>query len=280
MFETKDTAEYYNTTQVHYEQWWNLGDTLSLHYGIWDKDTKSFADSLKNTNRVLMENARIEDGDRVLDAGCGVGGAIFFMLSQKKIQATGITLSEKQIRYARSKALEFKVEQQARFEQMSYTQTTFPDESFDVIWACESICHCTAKEDFMKEAYRLLKKGGRLILCDYFLVDEEQKDPKRYIQTWLDTWTITKIVTSERFVQGLESNGFKNVKVQDYTSQIQKSARRMYLAGLAGALPSIIYNVLHPRASRFAKTHYKGALYQYRALKANLWRWKIVSAEK
>ena len=41
MFTTDDVAEYYNTTHSHYEKWWNLKEGLSLHYGIWFKNTKN-----------------------------------------------------------------------------------------------------------------------------------------------------------------------------------------------------------------------------------------------
>jgi len=77
MFTTKEVANYYNSTQNHYINWWNLKKSLSLHYGIWDDSTKSFAQSLANTNSVLLDLTDITSTDQVLDAGCGVGGAAF-----------------------------------------------------------------------------------------------------------------------------------------------------------------------------------------------------------
>lgn len=280
MFESKDTAEYYNTTQHHYENWWNLEDTLSLHYGIWDDNTNSFGESLVNTNKVLFEKGKIKEGDHVLDAGCGVGGAAFFIASQKNVKVTGITLSEKQVALATQKAKEHNLSDRVNFEEMDYTKTSFPDNSFDVIWACESICHTVDKKDFTDEAFRLLKKGGRLILCDYYLIKDDQEDKQNYIQKWLQTWSITKITSSEFFQDKLEESGFCKVETIDYTKAIRKSAWRMFLAGVFGAIPSIAYNITHPNASRFGKTHYKGCLYQYKALTKDLWAWKVMYAEK
>ena len=48
-------------------------------------------------------------------------------------------------------------------------------------------------------------------------------------------------------------NDFGKVDSLDLTHKIRETARRMYRFSLIGALPSEIYNVLHPNVSRFAK---------------------------
>ena len=47
LFTTNDIAEYYNTTQIHYEKWWNLKDGMSLHYGIWEPGVKNFTEAVR-----------------------------------------------------------------------------------------------------------------------------------------------------------------------------------------------------------------------------------------
>ncbi|MCX6183238.1 MAG: methyltransferase domain-containing protein [Bacteroidetes bacterium] len=279
-FNKTDISNYYSSTHTHYEQWWGLKNTLSLHYGIWDETTKNFAESLVNTNKVLFEKGKISDGDYVLDAGCGVGGAAFFMLHEKKVRVEGITLSEKQIKFAQEKAKNLNLSERVSFHLMDYTQTTFPDETFDVVWACESCCHATNKSDFIKEAYRILKKGGRLVLVDYFLESETQKDENSYIEKWITSWAISNLVSREYFTTELQNHGFKNIQLHDYTKAIYKSARRMYLAGIVGGVVSKIYNAFHPNVTPFAKTHSKSVVYQYKALNKNLWKYVVFSAEK
>ena len=162
MFTPTDIAEYYNTTQNHYERWWGLKNGLSLHYGIWDSGTKGFNAALVNTNRILMELAHVKPSDTVLDAGCGVGGAAFFLNAQKNVAVTGITLSKKQLQLAKDMAQAKQVSHQVNFQLMDYTKTTFADASFDVVWACESVSSATDKSLFIKEAYRILKKVAGL----------------------------------------------------------------------------------------------------------------------
>lgn len=280
MFEARDVAEYYNTTQIHYEQWWSLKKHLSLHYGIWDGQTKTFAEAISNTNKIMLETAGISDQDKVLDAGCGVGGAAFFVNRSTKSHVTGISLSTKQIAFAKEMSVEKGVSEKVKFHVMDFTDTIFAPESFDVIWACESVCQATDKQDFLTETFRLLKKGGRLILCDFFIRDENQEDKHRWIHKWESTWAVREFVSLDYFTQHLEKVGFNNTQTWDYTDQVKRSARRMYYTSFLGAVPSELYNLINPKVSRFARTHYKCGYYQYRALKEDLWRYNMILAEK
>lgn len=106
MFTNKDVAEYYDATQTHYQKWWNFGKSFSLHYGIWDERVKSFSESVVNTNRVMMELSEISETDRILDAGCGVGGAALLLNNEKGAEIVGISVSKKQIDTANKLAVE------------------------------------------------------------------------------------------------------------------------------------------------------------------------------
>jgi tocopherol O-methyltransferase len=280
MFTQEDVAEYYNTTQNHYEQWWNLSKGLSLHYGIWTAGVSNFTDSLANTNRILMELADIRDSETILDAGCGVGGSAIYIGRNRNVKITGISLSERQVNYARKHVKEFLPAREISFQVMDYCRTTFPDESFDVVWACESFSSAPDKSDPLRESYRLLRKGGRLIMSDFFLTSGEFSDSGNLIKKWEKRWSIPGFVTSDYLINKIENQGYVIKELLDYTREIYKSSRRMYLAAILGALPSEIYNLFHPGVTRFARKHYQCGYYQYRALKKNLWRYKIILAVK
>ncbi|MEP7237871.1 MAG: methyltransferase domain-containing protein [Ferruginibacter sp.] len=280
MFTKRDVANYYNATQLHYENWWGLKKTHSLHYGIWENGIHTAAAAIANTNKILMELAGIKETDYVLDAGCGVGGAAIYISTNKNARVCGITLSEKQLAFANGLAKEKNVEDKVAFRIMDYTNTEFADETFDVVWACESMTHAMDKKAFIAEAYRVLKKGGRLIISDFFLSNDNQVDKRSLIKKWIDTWFINELVSGRYFTEALQDNGFSVSKNLDYTSQIYKSAKRLYFAALLGALPAGLYNLFHPKVSAYSKNHYKCGYYQYKALKKDLWQYRVILAEK
>ena len=128
-----------------------------------------------------MELAQICDKERILDAGCGVGGSAIYISSQKEVSITGITLSKSQLDFGRAIVLKEGLDHRIDLQLMDYTNTSFEDESFDVVWACESVSSCPDKTLFIREAHRLLKPGGRLIISDCFLSNEDQVDAKNWI---------------------------------------------------------------------------------------------------
>lgn len=280
MFTNQDIAEYYDTTQNHYIRWWGLRRHLSLHFGIWDDQTTSFKQALENTNRLMSEKCHINANDSVLDAGCGVGGAALYLAATFGSKVHGITLSQKQADFATSESLARNLADKLSFSVSDFCKTPFPDQSFDVVWACESVSHAPDKSEFIREAYRLLKPGGRLILADFFAASTEQRDKRSLVQKWINAWGISSLTPAKQFAMLLATHGFKVQKVQDYTNQIIKTSRKLYLASLFGSIGSECYNLLYPGVSRFAKRHYRSGIYQYKALKAELWTYHMILAIK
>ena len=279
MFTNKEIADYYNQTLDHYQIWWNMSETQSVHYGIWHANTPNFNEALRNTNREMASLAEIKPNQYVLDAGCGVAGSSLFLAKEFNCKVKGITLSHKQAAIALQEISKAKLQDQIEVSVQDYTQTQFEKESFDVVWACESSCYAQPKTSFLTEAYRLLKPGGKLVVADYFLTESGLQDAKHFIRNWGDTWAIDEFNSKQNFIQPLETMGFNLTKIENYTAQITRSSRRMYRSFLVGAIPSILYNATH-RTSRFAKRHYLSGKFQYQALKNKQWEYLILVATK
>src|SRR5689334_15996501 len=109
MFTNHDIARYYDLSERHYRLFWNLDKSRSLHYGYWDSSTRNFHEALLNINRVLADKANIQEGERVLDAGCGVGGSALWLAKERKCLVTGISLNKTQIEKATASARDAKL---------------------------------------------------------------------------------------------------------------------------------------------------------------------------
>lgn len=102
----------------------------------------------------------IGEGERVLDLGCG-NGRLSELFRDKNIEYIGVDNSEKLIEIAKAKYPE------AKFQVASALNLPFPDDYFDKIFSIAVLHHIPSDElrqEFIKEAKRVLKPGGILII--------------------------------------------------------------------------------------------------------------------
>lgn len=271
---------YYNTCEVNYRRWWDLDRSLAMHAGYWDETTKTLHEALIRENEVLARIAGIKPTDHVLDAGCGVGGSSIYLAEKYQCNVTGITLCPKQVRTAAQKAAQRLPKNPPKFLVMDYTKTTFPNEAFDVVWAIESVCHAEDKRDFIKEAWRLLKRGGRLILADGFNVRNEYTDEERsLLGKAVNGWAVDSMESMPNFEKYLKEQGFDPVRMTDATRNVLPSSKRLYMY----SFPAIALSKIGEYLGWSTKTQtddFRGYHYQYKAVRKELCKYIVFYAEK
>ena len=164
---------YYDTTLDLYEEMWGE----HVHHGFWDEGERPGADGADRheaTDRLVRElvaYAGVPAGAHVLDVGCGIGGPALYLAGPLGCTVVGVTLSAAQAARAAEKAQAAGLAERARFHQLDALSTGFADESFDVIWAVESLMHIADRPAFFAEAMRLLRPGGRLAIATWSVRD-------------------------------------------------------------------------------------------------------------
>ena len=279
MFTPTDIEKHYDRCQFHYNYFWNLGESRSMHYGYWDKSTRNFHEALMNINKVLAEKAMITADDHVLDAGCGIGGSAFWLTKNIGCRVTGITLSEKQKKQAEEFAYQQGIQHRVDFFRDDYTNTHFSNGSFDVVWAIESVCHAEDKKKFLKEAYRLLKPGGRLIIADFFNRQGLKGKNKQLMDKMAYGWAVSSFATMEDFEQAAIETNFKKITIEDATAAVIRSAKRLYWISFLGIIATKLY-ALFKNASHLTRYNARTAYIQYQTLKKGLWKHQIFQAAK
>jgi tocopherol O-methyltransferase len=254
--------------QPHPRNFRRGGVSLSMHLGYWDGKTSSHVEALENMNRQLAKRVGLQAGERVLDAGCGYGASAVWLAREVGAEVVGVNIAPDQVYYARRLAHRRGLSESLSFERADFTCTPFPDGSFDVVWALESVCHTSDKEAFFIEAKRLLAPGGRLVVAD-FLRTTRAFEEEDMFHEWLSGWAVPDLATPEEFEEHARRAGFGDVRLEDLTAGVWPSSRRLYRRALAGYPVSLLQRSLLPGVL--------AGIRQYRALQRGLWLYGVLT---
>lgn len=222
----KDIARYYDTNQVFYTLFWSR---TALHYGFWYEDTKSLTEAILNTNNFVVDALAIDSNDTILDAGCGVGGTSMHVAETTGATVEGITLSDVQLSIARKRVSKSPAARLLSFSKQDFSKTNFRENTFSKVFGIESVCYAQRKSDFLTEAYRIMKPGGRIAVVDLFLNKEnlDVQEMKIYTKT-IEGWVVPNLSTIHGFSEALKQAGFKNVAFHNMLDHVRKSSKRIY----------------------------------------------------
>lgn len=148
---------------------WGLLLGNDLHYGVFADGTESLTHATHVLTELMVQNARIEAGVKVLDVGCGTGAPAVFLGATHHAHVTGITTSAVGVAQATRRAEKAGLTSALRFEVRDGTDNGFDDATFDRVWVLESSHLMPARDRLIAECARVLRPGGRLTLCDIVL---------------------------------------------------------------------------------------------------------------
>lgn len=108
--------------------------------------------------------------------------------------------------------------------------SNFPDGTFDVVYAIETIVHSSEKDSIFKEAYRVLKPGGTFIVYNYALsrpYDDFDPLTQKAVSLISKGGVSPVIEQAETWENYFLSNGFQRVKVTDLSRAIMPDLKRL-----------------------------------------------------
>ena len=143
-----------------------------VHWGYWpDPSTATglgddYAAAAERMCRAVCDAAKIQDGMRVLDVGCGFGGTIASLNERfAELKLVGVNIDARQLERAHER-VQPNHGNSIEFLQADAADIPLPDESFDVVLAVECVFHFD-RQRFFSEAARLLDGEGNLALSDF-----------------------------------------------------------------------------------------------------------------
>ena len=259
----RHVARHYDELDPFYRTLWGE----HLHHGLWTTGDETPREAAVALVDEVARRADIGAGDAVCDVGSGYG-AVARRLATLGARVTGLTVSEAQHGEAErgqdsrvqdsrvqdsrgqdsrgqdSRGRDSRGREAPRFILRDWLENGLPDGAFDAVIAIESLSHMTDPGRAIREAFRVLRPGGRFVACVWLAAEQPTAwEVRCLLRPICDEGRLPGLPASSDYGRWLGAAGFAEPRFEDVSSRVARTwqvvARRV-----AGAL-------LRPAAWRY-----------------------------
>ena len=231
--------EYYWGEHIHLG-WYGEKERKGPFYG-----GKDFIEAKYDFIDRMLTFSQTNAPQKVLDVGCGIGGTSRYIAKKfPEAEVTGITISPEQQRRATQLAGERGVNN-AKFELCDALDMKYEDNTFDLVWACESGEHMPDKEKYIQEMTRVLKPGGRVVVATWCQRDGPDSDftPKerKTLDYLYGEWTHPYFISIEEYGRIMERTGkLQQIVLDDWAKETIPAWRHSVWVGVWDPWPVVV----------------------------------------
>jgi SAM-dependent methyltransferase len=240
-----------------------------VHWGLFESPSAeptlaTYLVAAEAMTEKVCKTARVANGARILDVGCGFGGTIAHLNERLSgCRLVGLNIDERQLARARQ-LVSARPGNSVQFVQGDACELPFGEGAFDIVLAIECIFHFPSRRQFFAQAARVLRAGGTLALSD-FVVDADKIDE-------MTEWTEANASTSNFYgvktaalVTGTyermaRSSGFSLLSDEDVTAATMPTYRGLQAMLTQAGLPD------GAKATAFLEELSRRGYFQYRIL--------------
>lgn len=221
--------QYYSEAGPDYAAW---SPEFNMHFGYY----RAGANPLNREAMLEQMNAEVfarlhRDGvaeSQLLDLGCGLGATLrSFARRLEKARLFGVTRVPWQVQQARALNVAAGCAERVFVIEGDYEDIALPDSSYDGVYALESSCHAHGadKSLLLREAHRLLRPGGRIVVADGFLARGRfvSRLQERIYHTLCECWVISELAQLVLFTVRLKHLGFRDITVEPLQMRVAPS---------------------------------------------------------
>ena len=250
-----------------------LGPSMVYSCAYFCRDSESLEEAQRNKLDLICRKLRLKPGEKMLDIGCGWGSLILHAAKYYGVHATGVTLSEQQLVFAKKRISDEGLETECEVRVCDYRQISHQTPSFDKIASVGMFEHVGRKNlgIYFNLVRKMLKPGGAFLNHGIVSsVSEDKKQGPSFIRKYVfpDTTLATlPAVTAEAEHAGFELRDVECLRehyertLHDWVDRLERRKRellsyadletyriwRLYMAGSAEAFRQAkitVYQVL------------------------------------
>jgi len=223
---THSVRTYYDQNTNLFLKFNNSKKAQNIHRSLWKNGIDNLEDALNYSNSLILNEIEslMPSHARIADLGCGVGASLFYIYPrlQNPSSALGLTLSPVQAKLAKNSAKELELGNQILFAEGDFTSVPLENESLDVIYSVEAVCHAVDPEKYFQEASRLLRKGGKLILVDDYQANRSfTKNETKWLNAYIEGWYVPGVRTIEQTLEFAKNNNLNLINNEELTPYLR-----------------------------------------------------------
>ncbi len=165
----RDVADHYDELDPVYRQLWGE----HVHHGLWRTGRETVRQAVEQLSDAVGEALAFSPGDELVDIGCGYG-ATARRFATGGARVTGLTLSAEQVAHAPPA-------ENVTLMRRDWLDNRLPAAGFAGAYSIESSEHMVDKAAFFLEARRVLRPGGRLVVCAWLSSDSPSDWETRHL---------------------------------------------------------------------------------------------------
>lgn len=209
-----DVAGHYDELDAIYREIWGE----HVHHGLWRTGRENVARATDQLSDLVGELLVPHAGDRIVDIGCGYGATAARLAARLNVEVTGFTVSAEQAKRARQwpGPLTFHVR--------DWLANGLPDASFAHAYAIESTEHIVDKAKLFRETARVLRAGGRFVVCAWLAEDAPSPWRVRHLlEPICREGRLPGMGTRSDYLGWAHAAGFRLAGYEDVSRQVRRT---------------------------------------------------------
>ncbi|MEM7433672.1 MAG: methyltransferase domain-containing protein [Myxococcota bacterium] len=227
---------YYDLVTDFYEHGWGQSFHFAPRF-----DGESFDASLARSEHFFALRLGLNEGMKVLDVGCGVGGPMRAIARFSGATIEGVNNNDYQLTKLEQYNQKAGLAGQCSGFKDDFMNLGVADETYDAAYAFEATCHAPDKVAVFKQILRTLKPGGKFAAYEWCMTDafDPTNAHHQKIKKGIEEGdSLPDIATVPEVLEALREAGFEIVESHDAATR--SDARTPWYLPLKGELSNPI----------------------------------------
>lgn len=213
--DARAVADHYDELDPFYREVWGE----HVHHGLWRSGRETRAEAVEALSLAVAERLGLDDGREsgaaLIDIGCGYGATARLFAARHGARVTGFTVAGAQAAHAPR-------HDGVTILHRDWLENGMPAAACDGAYAIESSEHMTDKPRFFAEAARVLRPGGRLVVCAWLAAERPKPwEVRHLLEPICREGRLPSMGSESEYRAMAEAAGLRTIACEDVSRQVR-----------------------------------------------------------